>query len=79
MKKRRIQSFKSDSRDSRKMSGEKFVVVDTAYGPVKGIKKDTSLGQEIVSFQKIPYMKAPIGKLRFKVRLKLIIQMKIDA
>lgn len=49
------------------MTSEKFLVVQTEYGPIKGLKKDTSLGQEIVSFQKIPFMKPPVGKLRFKV------------
>jgi carboxylesterase type B len=46
------------------MSG-KFVVVDTEYGPVKGITKNTVFGSEYVNFQKIPYMKQPVGKLRF--------------
>lgn len=49
------------------MTLDKFVVVKTNYGPVKGVRRDTSLGQEIISFQKIPFMKPPVGKLRFTV------------
>ncbi len=43
-----------------------YVTVDTSYGPVKGIKKFSCYGEEYNSFQGIPYMKAPIGKLRFR-------------
>ncbi|XP_058461094.1 esterase B1-like [Malaya genurostris] len=42
------------------------LVVDTKYGPVKGTKKVSLLGQEYVSFQGIPYARPPIGELRFK-------------
>ena len=45
---------------------EKFVKVKTEYGDVKGVRKSTLLGADYISFQGIPYMKAPIGKLRFR-------------
>lgn len=48
------------------MSSEKFVTVQTEYGPVKGVRKATVLGLDFVNFQGIPYMKAPVGKLRFR-------------
>jgi cholinesterase len=48
------------------MSPVKFEVVDTQYGPVKGVQKSSVLGRNYLSFQGIPYMKAPIGKLRFR-------------
>lgn len=42
------------------------VNVQTQYGPVCGIKKVSALGRNYFSFQSIPYMKAPLGKLRFR-------------
>ena len=42
-----------------------FVTVQTEYGPVKGARKTSALGREYFNFQGIPYMKAPVGKLRF--------------
>ncbi|XP_053689756.1 esterase B1-like [Sabethes cyaneus] len=42
------------------------LIVDTRYGPVKGAKKQSLMGQEYISFQGIPYAKAPVGELRFK-------------
>ena len=45
---------------------EKFAKVETEYGAVKGVRKSTVLGVEYYSFQGIPYMKAPVGKLRFR-------------
>ena len=44
----------------------KLRIVLTQYGPVRGIQKQTSLGRDYFSFQSIPYMKAPLGKLRFR-------------
>lgn len=44
---------------------EKFVKVKTEYGEIRGRKRETIFGREFYSFQKIPYMKSPIGKLRF--------------
>jgi carboxylesterase type B len=45
---------------------EKFVIVESEYGPIKGIRKESFLGGDYVSFQAIPYMKAPVGKLKFR-------------
>lgn len=49
-----------------KMSPSKFAVVETEYGPVKGARKATALGRDYFNFTSIPYMKAPVGKLRFR-------------
>ncbi|XP_063709088.1 uncharacterized protein LOC134837636 [Culicoides brevitarsis] len=48
----------------RKMTQE--VLIDTKSGRVKGLYKESLLGDEYFSFQSIPYAKAPIGELRFK-------------
>jgi hypothetical protein len=40
--------------------------VQTEYGLVQGVQKQTVLGRDYFSFQGIPYMKQPLGKLRFK-------------
>lgn len=44
----------------------KLVEVLTDYGPIWGCKKESVLGREYFSFQGIPYMKAPVGWLRFR-------------
>jgi cholinesterase len=44
----------------------KFEIVQSEYGPIKGVHKESALGTDYVSFQGVPYMKAPIGKLRFR-------------
>lgn len=45
-----------------------FRIVETKSGRVRGIRKQTLLNEvEYYSFKGIPYAKAPIGKLRFKV------------
>lgn len=41
-------------------------MIQTEYGPVKGVRKESVLGREFLSFSRIPYMKAPVGKLRFR-------------
>lgn len=48
------------------MAPKEFVVVDTVHGPVIGVKKSSVLGRDYFSFNAIPYMKAPVGKLRFR-------------
>lgn len=40
-------------------------IVHIENGPVKGIKVKSVLNDEFYSFRGIPYMKAPLGKLRF--------------
>ncbi|XP_058838420.1 esterase B1-like [Topomyia yanbarensis] len=41
-------------------------IVSTKYGPVRGIRKTAATGVDYYSFQRIPYVKTPIGELRFK-------------
>jgi len=45
---------------------ETFAITQTEYGPVKGARKVSALGKEYLSFRGMPYMKAPLGKLRFQ-------------
>lgn len=45
---------------------DKFEIVQTECGSVKGVHKLSALDDDYVSFQGIPYMKAPVGKLRFR-------------
>lgn len=47
---------------------ENYRIVETKYGKIRGIRNET-LFQKIgfYSFRGIPYAKAPIGELRFKV------------
>lgn len=44
---------------------EKFIEVSTEYGNIRGRKRQTILGRNFYSFQKVPYMQDPFGKLRF--------------
>jgi carboxylesterase type B len=48
------------------MPDTKYITVDTEYGPVKGSQKVSDLGRDFFSFRAIPYMKAPVGNLRFR-------------
>ncbi|KAJ6633852.1 Esterase B1 [Pseudolycoriella hygida] len=41
------------------------IVVTTVTGKIKGVKKRSALGDEYLSFQRIPYAKPPINELRF--------------
>ena len=43
--------------------------VKTPKGSVKGVRVDHDFGQYYYSFRGIRYAKAPVGKLRFKVRI----------
>jgi cholinesterase len=52
------------------MSLDKFVTASTQHGPVKGDRRTTFLGVDYVNFQGIPYMKAPLGELRFRAPVK---------
>lgn len=47
------------------VKNSKFVVIETEYGKIKGCEKTSILGRDYFNFQKIPYMKAPVGTLRF--------------
>lgn len=48
------------------MSESNFIIVQTENGSVKGDRRTTILGVEYCNFQGIPYMKPPLGSLRFK-------------
>lgn len=48
------------------MSEKNIQLVETEFGPVKGSQKSSILGRNYFSFQAVPFMKAPIGKLRFR-------------
>lgn len=43
-----------------------FEIVQTVFGPIKGCRKELALDNNCLAFQNIPYMKAPVGKLRFR-------------
>lgn len=45
---------------------ENFEITSTEYGAVRGIHKISCLGTDYISFRGIPYMKAPLGFLRFR-------------
>ena len=46
------------------------IIVESEYGPIEGIRKESVLGMDYISFQGIPYMKPPVDNLRFAVCLK---------
>lgn len=48
------------------LSSKNYEIIETEYGPIKGLKKLSLLGRSYFNFQGIPYMKAPLGKLRFR-------------
>lgn len=43
-----------------------FEIVQSEFGPIKGIHKQLAYDTDCITFQNIPYMKAPIEKLRFR-------------
>ena len=43
-----------------------FEIVQSEFGPIKGFHKKLALNNNCVAFQNVPYMKAPVGKLRFR-------------
>lgn len=51
-----------------------FVIAETEYGQVKGVKKVSALSTEYEAFLGIPFASPPVGELRFKVicKIKLI-------
>lgn len=48
------------------MAPSEFKAIHTEYGPVKGVKATTILGRDYHEFLTVPFMKAPLGKLRFR-------------
>lgn len=48
------------------MGSKNSVTVKTEHGPVKGVQSTSAFGRKWFRFQTIPYMKAPIGNLRFR-------------
>lgn len=45
---------------------EDLTTVQTDFGPVRGFHKKLYYDNDCIAFQNIPYMKAPIGNLRFR-------------
>ncbi|XP_037041077.1 esterase B1-like [Bradysia coprophila] len=45
---------------------ENTKIVQTTKGPVKGILKTSTVGEEYYRFRGIPYARPPVGDLRFK-------------
>lgn len=43
------------------------VVTNTEYGQIEGLKQQSALGCEYLSFLGVPFAKPPVGNLRFKV------------
>lgn len=49
------------------------VVTNTNFGQIEGLKQQSALGCDYVSFLGVPFAKPPVGNLRFKVsKLKKI-------
>lgn len=48
------------------MTSSEFSVVNIENGPIRGLKTKNIFGSDYYSFRGIPYMKAPVGKLRFR-------------
>lgn len=44
-----------------------FDIVETEYGKIRGIKKVSALETPYTAFVGVPYARAPVGDLRFKV------------
>lgn len=44
-----------------------YVIAQTEYGQIRGVKKSSALDIEYISFYSIPYATPPLGELRFKV------------
>lgn len=48
------------------MTSSEFCSVNVENGPVKGLKTKNIFASEYYSFRGVPYMKPPLGKLRFR-------------
>lgn len=52
----------------------KYKVIETDDGPIRGVRNTTLLNGEIFySYRGIPYAKAPIADLRFKVNMQVLL------
>ena len=51
---------------------DNFVIAETEYGVVQGIKTNSILNEPYIKFLGIPYAQTPVGELRFKVKIALI-------
>lgn len=56
---------KNNYKQTRKMSD--FVVTNSEFGQIEGLKQQSALGCEYLSFLGVPFAKPPVGNLRFKV------------
>lgn len=43
------------------------IQVQTSHGPIQGVEVTSTFGYKYTGFQGVPYGKAPVGELRFKV------------
>lgn len=60
--------FKLTDHVHRPIVNEKYRVVETKFGAVRGILEQTLIAKKyFYSFKGIPYAKSPTGQLRFKV------------
>lgn len=59
-------SYHSAIETESSMDPVEYPIVQVANGPVKGLKTKSVLGTDFLSFRGIPYMKPPLGKLRFR-------------
>lgn len=50
-----------------------FVVAETEYGRVQGIRKTSVLNEDFIAFLGLPYATPPLGPLRFKVSVAIIV------
>lgn len=48
------------------------LIAQTDSGPVRGVLRQGTSGTQFYSYKGIPYAKAPIGELRFKVEHYLL-------
>ena len=55
------------------------VTVDIKYGRVQGHVVTLGTGQHVVSYLGIPYGKAPVGNLRFRVSVVMVLQGNVQA
>lgn len=52
------------------------IPVMTSHGPIQGVEVTSQFGYKYTGFQGVPYGKAPVGELRFKVSFYYICVLK---